>query len=76
MDNVETLLSIISVLGGLAMWFMKRTIDKQDERLDNLEKGQSEIKTEYVHKTEFKDFRVELRELFQEIKQDIRELKK
>lgn len=76
MNQIEFLLMIISTLGGISMWFMKRTIDKQDSRLEALERTQSEIKTDYVHKTEFKDFRLELREIFQEIKQDIKELKK
>ena len=76
MDYTEILLSIISVLGGISMWFMKRTIDKQDDRIEKLETKLTEVKTDYVHKTEFKDFKLELREMFQEIKQDIRELKK
>lgn len=67
---------IVGGIFSLVLWFMKRTIDKQDERMEALEKSQTEIKTEYVHKNEFKDFKLELREMFQEIKQDIRDLKK
>jgi hypothetical protein len=76
MQYTEFLLTVTSVLAGLAMWFMKRTIDQQDKRIDLLEKGQIEIKTDYLHKSEFKDFKLELREMFQEIKQDIRDLKR
>lgn len=76
MDYTEFLLATVSVLAGLSMWFMKRTIDSQDKRIELLEKGQADIKTDYLHKNEFKDFKLELREMFQEIKADIRELKK
>lgn len=76
MNYTEFLLAAVTTLAGLSMWFMKRTIDHQDQRIEALEKGQVEIKTDYLHKNEFKDFKLELREMFQEIKADIRELKK
>ncbi len=75
-EYVDFLLAAVSTLAGVAMWFMKRTIDSQEQRISSLEKIQVEIKTDYLHKNEFKDFKLELREMFNEIKQDIKDLKK
>jgi hypothetical protein len=66
---------IVSAL-SLVVWFMKRTIDAQDTRIVELEHIQQKIKEEYLHKNDFKEFKLELRSMFEEIKTDIRELKK
>lgn len=75
-EYVDLLVATISTLAGVAMWFMKRTIDKQDSRIEKLEDNQTKIKADYLHKDEFRDFKLELREMFNEIKTDIKELKK
>lgn len=66
---------IVSAL-GLVVWFMKRTIDQQEERLKVLEKNQQTFRDDYLHKNDFKEFKIELRSMFEEIKTDIRELKR
>ena len=65
----------ISVM-GLAMWFLKRTIDSYDERLKEISQQIVSNQREYLHRDDFKDFKLELRAMFDEIKADIRELKK
>lgn len=66
---------IVTVL-SLVVWFMKRTIDTQDARLKELEAQQQQFRSDYLHKNDFKEFKIELRTMFEEIKTDIRELKK
>jgi hypothetical protein len=66
---------VMTALAGV-VWFMKRTLDQTEKRIDVLEKGQSVIKEEYLHKNDFKEFKLELREMFNEIRTDIKELKK
>lgn len=61
---------------GLAMWFLKRTIDSYDERLKEISQQIVSIQRDYLHRDDFKDFKLELRAMFDEIKADIRELKK
>jgi restriction endonuclease S subunit len=61
---------------GIIVWFLKRTIDKQDSRIDSLDKEQRTFREDYLHKNDFKDFKIEIRGMFEEIKTDIRELKK
>ncbi len=76
MEYTEFLSLAVGALAGLAMWLMQRTIEQQDGRIKKLEEEQVVIKTDYLHKNDFKDFKLELREMFQEIKSDIKELKK
>lgn len=63
-------------LMGLAVWFMKRTLDSNEQKIKLLEDTVHTIKTEYLHKNDFKEFKLELRGMFEEIKQDIRLLGK
>ena len=60
---------------GVAIWFLKRTIDSFDTRLSDQQKEIAEIRRDYLHRDDFKEFKVELRSMFDEIKADIRELK-
>lgn len=76
MSEIELAKWIITGALGLVVWFMKRTIDLQDKRLEILEKRQESFKDDYLHKNDFKEFKLELRSMFEEIKTDIRELKK
>lgn len=61
---------------GLAMWFLKRTIDSYDEKIKVIEQQITTIQRDYLHRDDFKEFKLELRAMFDEIKADIRELKK
>ena len=61
---------------SIVIWFLKRTIDKLEARLDHSETEIQTIKSEYLHKSDFKDFKTELRGMFEEIKNDIRSLQK
>lgn len=54
---------------------MKRTIDENEKRISALEKTASDIKQEYLHKDDFKEFKGELRGMFEEIRSDIRSLR-
>jgi len=76
MSEIELAKWIVTGALGLVVWFMKRTIDTQDKRLEVLEKRQESFKDDYLHKNDFKEFKIELRSMFEEIKTDIRELKK
>lgn len=67
---------------GLALYFLKRTIEVNDSKIKDLETKllavtleQQTIKQEYLHKSDFKEFKAELRGWFDEMKQDIRSLR-
>lgn len=76
MTEAELAKWIITAALGLVVWFMKRTLDNQEDRVKTLEKNQQTFRDEYLHKNDFKDFKIELRSMFEEIKTDIRELKR
>lgn len=66
---------------SIVMWFLKRTLDKAEDRIKAaedhvalIEKDIHLIKLDYLHKNEFKDFKAELRGMFEEIRTDIRSL--
>jgi hypothetical protein len=58
------------------VWFMKRTLDNTEHKIEELEKRQQKFSEDYLHKNDFKEFKSELRSMFEEIRTDIRELKK
>lgn len=62
-------------LMGVAVWFMKNNITESKERLNKLEQDLSSVKQNYLHRDDFKEFKVELRGMFEEIRKDIRSIK-
>lgn len=62
-------------LGGL-IWFMKRTLNSAEDNIKALQQGQQDIKEKYLHKDDFREFKQELRGMFEEIKTDIKQLRK
>jgi len=62
-------------LMGVAVWFMKNNITESKERLNKLEQELSSVKQNYLHRDDFKEFKVELRGMFEEIRKDIRSIK-
>lgn len=73
--EVEIIKWIFMTLGGIVVWFMKNTIRDQQTEIKNLKSDIEVIKQEYLPKDDFKEFKRELRDMFTEIKTDIRELK-
>lgn len=61
---------------SIVIWFMKRTIDRAEDRIKQTEDDIQTIQLDYLHKNEFKEFKVEIRSMFEEIKNDIRSLHK
>lgn len=68
---------------GVAVYLLKRTIDDLDKNLldhkatiSNIYNDVQNVRTEYLHKNDFKDFKVELRNMFEDLRQDIKALRK
>jgi phosphatidylinositol kinase/protein kinase (PI-3 family) len=61
---------------GIAGFLMKRTLDRIENEQENLKEDNQRIKAQYLHKDDFKEFKQELRGMFEEIKQNIRSLQK
>lgn len=75
MAEIEIVKWVITGLLGVALWFIRTMITTTKDDIANLRKELDLVKQNYLHKDDFKDFKVELRNMFEEIKRDIRELK-
>lgn len=76
MAEAEIIKWIVLGLMSIGVWFMKRTLDKTEKDVEEIKSAIQRIKQDYLHKEDFKDFKTELRGMFEEIKSDIRALPK
>ena len=76
MSELEFVKWAILGLMSLGVWFMKRTLDNMEKQVEENKKAIQQVREEYLHKSEFKDFKSELRNMFEEIRTDIRSLNK
>lgn len=75
MTEAQILQWFVFGLMGVAVWFMKNNITESKDRLTKLESELSSVKQNYLHRDDFKEFKVELRGMFEEIRKDIRSIK-
>lgn len=75
MESLELIKWIITVGLSVGAFFFKRTLDSYDEKVKKHEKEITDIKEKYLHKDDFKEFKQELRGMFEDIKADIRDIK-
>lgn len=64
---------IMTALAGI-IYFMKKTQDTNEKRIEELEDSHQRMKGDYLHKDDFKEFKLELRGMFDELRKDIRSL--
>ena len=76
----EILKWIVVTLIGVAGYFLKRNIDQLDKQLTDMKQEQhgisqniQQIRSDYLHKNDFKEFKLELRTWIDELKADIRD---
>ena len=82
MSEVDIAKWVITILLGVGGYFLKRMIDDNSEKLRDLQSNLTQdrnelikVKEEYLHKNDFREFKLELRSMFEEIKTDIRGLR-
>ena len=74
MTELEILKWIVFGIMGVAVWFMKNTLTETKERINDLEKSMAQIPVNFLHRDDFKEFKLELRGMFEEIRKDIRSI--
>lgn len=64
-------------IGALMLnaWFARQTLSYYQTQLKELSDQLSRVQQDYLHKSDFREFKLELRGMFEELKQDIRDLK-
>ena len=86
MTEADILKWIVTAILGIAVWFFKRTLDNLDGKVAGVDKDLQEhkktqavemqtVRQNYLHRDDFREFKVELRTMFEEIKQELREVK-
>lgn len=63
-----------AIMGGFG-YMLKRELNTKDEQIKVLNDAVTEIRRDYLHRDDFKEFKQELRDMFIDIKEDIRSLK-
>lgn len=73
---------IITGVAGISLFFFKRTLEDYDERIRTMQKELyetrrelSDVRKDYLHRDDFKEFKAELRTMFEELKTDLKDLK-
>ena len=76
------ILWITPIVAGFALFLLKRSVEQLDKDItelkaqhNSLQNDIQNIKSEYLHKNDFREFKVELREMFEELKSDIKGLR-
>lgn len=76
------LIYVLPVVGALAIYLLKRSIDQMDKELvdhksthTTLHQEIQYIRSEYLHKNDFREFKSELRAMFEDLRQDIKTLR-
>lgn len=82
MSELELVKWAVFTVMGLALWFFKRNLDETEKKLaaldikyTALQLDNQIIRRDYLHRDDFKEFKQELRSMFEEIKADIRGMK-
>lgn len=63
-----------AILGGF-VWFLKRTITDNEAEISRLTHEVNGIKLNYLHRDDFREFKEELRNMFDRLREDIKEIK-
>lgn len=73
---------VFPVVAGFALYLLKRSVDQLDKDIVEikthytvLQTEVQNIKSEYLHKSDFREFKTELREMFEELKSDIKAMR-
>ncbi len=75
MPSLEVLLFIgNAILAGFA-WFLKRELAMFENRITKIENEQIASRNDYLHKDDFKEFKQELKSMFEDLKQDIQTIR-
>jgi hypothetical protein len=75
MSEFEILKWLVMGILSAATFLLKRTVDSYDDKIKNHDKEIAEIRRDYLHRDDFREFKTELRLMFDELKSDIKDIK-
>jgi hypothetical protein len=85
MSEIEIAKWVVLTVMGFAIWFLKRNIEQQDKMNTELKeeinkvreqskKDVLDIRDNYLHRNDFRDFKEELKSYLKEIRDDLKSL--
>ena len=78
-ENIMSELELVkwAVLGifGFFGWMVKSRVESVENRMSKQEGELASVKASYLHKDDFREFKAELKGMFEDLKRDLRELK-
>jgi hypothetical protein len=74
MAELEIIRWILYAIGGGFIWFIQRNLNQTEARLTKLDAELSLVRSQYLHKDDFREFKTELKSMFEEIRADIRQI--
>lgn len=75
MTELEIIRWALTLAIGILGYLMKRNIESAESRITKLETDMENFRSNYLHKDDFKEFKTELKSMFEEIKADIRTIR-
>ena len=72
--EIQYLQYILTALVGVAAFFFKRTLDESRDEIKQLKQEVQNIKSQYLHRDDFREFKAELRSMFEALREDLRTL--
>jgi hypothetical protein len=80
--EISFVIYLFPIVAAFAVYLLKRQVDQLDRVLVEYKAAQvllqadlQNVKNDYLHKNDFKDFKIELRSMFDELKSDIKSLR-
>ena len=73
--TIELAKWVVLTIFGVAGWVVKMMVNNAQDEIKTLKQSVEQLQRDKLGKDDFKEFKLELREMFNEIKIDIKELK-
>lgn len=74
MLDAETVRWVLTGIGGVVMYLWQRSLNTSQKEISDLQVDVQLLKDTRLHKDDFKDFKIELRTQFQDLKEAIKAL--
>lgn len=72
MMDAVTIQYIFSGLLALVFWYHRKQVNDNERHIEQLQRDINNVKLEYIHKNDFREFKLELRNMFEDLKKDIK----
>lgn len=66
----------LTALFGVILYFAKRMVDTNERSIETLKNELQNVKQDYLHKNDFREFKAELRTMFEDLKASIKDMGK